>query len=341
MKKIIFPILLISTLLIFNKCSTDFDIYADYKDITIVYGIMDISDDTSWIKITKAFTGPGNALLIAQNPDSSNYSYKLDVTLNGKKGNIELDPIVFDTITIHNKALTDTVINENGDTTFLNPFYSPDQLVYYAVAPLDKDAEYTLVINKKDEQLTASTHLVDNFSIIKPNNRITFPKSTTTPDPPIEWRSANNGKSYEVSLRFKYLELAPGYPDTLHKSVDWPLGVVNSKTTDGGEELVKTYSGPGFYALLESNLDSIPNVERWTDSVDITIACGSQVLATYLDINSAEGSLLEEVPVYSNIVGGTGVFASRHTIMRTLRLSFVTERTLVEDYDLGFKLKSK
>ncbi len=65
------------------------------------------------------------------------------------------------------------------------------------------------------------------------------------------------------------------------------------------------------------------------------------MLATYLDINPAGGSLLEEVPVYSNIEGGTGVFASRHTIMKDIKLSVTTERNLIEDYNLGFKFKSK
>ncbi len=85
MKKIIFSlILLIIGIAIFNRCSNEVDLYADYKDITIVYGILDVSDDTAWVKITKAFTGPGNALTMAHNSDSSNYPYKLDVSLNGK-----------------------------------------------------------------------------------------------------------------------------------------------------------------------------------------------------------------------------------------------------------------
>ena len=338
MKKIFYPLLLISSIIILNRCSTDFDIYAEYKDVTIVYGILDISDDTTWVKLTKAYTGPGNALLIAKNPDSSNYPYKLDVSLVGKEGNNVLSPIVFDTITIHNKAVTETIINEDGDTIILNPFYAPDQLLYYAAEPLNKNADYTLLINKTDKQLSASTSIVDEFNVSKPVNRISF---STTTDGSIEWKSTKNGKRYEVSLRFNYQEYAPGYSDTLNKSVEWFLGVVNSKTTDGGEGLEKTYSGPGFYTLLESKLEPIPNVQRWAGNVDITIACGSQVLATYLDINSAGGSLLEEVPVYSNIDGGTGVFASRHTIMRVVGLSVTTERNLIEDYNLGFKFKSK
>ncbi|MBC8319450.1 MAG: hypothetical protein H8E34_01875 [Bacteroidetes bacterium] len=338
MKNIISAILLISGLIIIKGCSTDFDMYAEYKDITIIYGMADISEDTTWVKITKAYTGPGNALLIAQNPDSNNYPYKLSAKLVGKKNGNELEPLILDTLTIHNKAVTEIIINENGDTIIINPFYSPNQVVYYAVGNLDKDAEYTLSINKTDEILTASTQLVDNFNISKPINRIAF---SPTFDGSIEWGSAKNGKRYEVSLRFNYQELAPGYADTLRKSVNWFLGVRSSKTANGGESLEVGYSGPGFFSLIQSELESIPNVERWVDDVDITIACGSQVLATYLDINSGGGNLLEEVPIYSNIVGGSGVFASRHTIMKSILVSSTTERDLIEDYDLGFKFKSK
>ncbi len=341
MKNKIIPIALFFSLLFFTKCSTDFNMYADYKDITVVYSIANIDSDTTWVKITKAFTGPGNALLIAKNPDSSNYSYKLDATLTGKKNGTNLTPITLDTLTIHNKAIADTVISENGDTTLLNPFYAPNQLVYYAVGSLDKDAEYTLTVNKKNQKITATTSLVNNFTVSKPINRISFSNSSQSPDGKIEWSSAKNGKRYEVSLRFNYLELLPGKPDTLHKSIDWFLGVVSSKTSDGGENLEETYSGPAFYNLLQNKLEAISNVERWVDNVDMTIACGSQVLATYLNINTGSGSLLEEVPDYTNIIDGVGLFASRYTNVKSIPLSVITERTLVQDYDLGFKYKTK
>ncbi len=338
MNKIIATLLLISSLFLLNRCSTDFDMYAEYKDITIVYGLIDISDDTTWVKITKAYTGPGNALLMAQNPDSSNYSYKLEVSLTGVKNGTVLEPIVLDTLTIHNKAITEIFINEDGDTTILNPFYSPDQLVYYAIGSLDADAEYTLDVNKKDGQISAKTYMVDDFHITKPINRIVF---SQTYDGSIEWLSAKNGKRNEVTLIFNYFELLPGETDTVQKSIYWYLGVTNSKTTDGNEELDKGYSGKMFFSLLESELEPIPNVERWVDDVDMIIACGSQVLSTYIDINSSGGSLLEEVPIYSNIAGGSGIFASRHTIIDPIQLSSATERELVEDYDLGFKYKTK
>lgn len=339
MKKI-FAVLLLFAIMM-SGCSTDFDMYADYKDMTIIYALADISNDTTWVKITKAYTGPGNALLIASNPDSSNYPYRLNAVIKGKKNGVELDPIVLDTTIIHNKNLTQIIVDENGDTTILNPFYSPDQLMYYGVGNLDQDATYTLEITKNDEVVSASTNLVNDFYILKPNNRIAF---STTNDGYIEWKSAKNGKIYEVSLRFDYQEFlfnSPDYPDTLSKSVEWSLGTSESKTDEGGADMDESYSGQDFYNILEANLEPIPNIERWAGNVVITIACGSQVMATYLNINSGSASLLEEVPAYTNVDGGTGIFASRFTLVKTLELSVVTERDLIEDYDLGFKFKSK
>ena len=319
MRKVVFSILLIVGLAMTNGCSTDFDLYADYKEISIVYGLLDISDDTSWIKITKAFTGPGNALLIAKNPDSSNYSYKLDVKLLGVKNGVELPPIFFDTLTIHNKR--------PGDSTF----YFPDQQVYFAKANLDKNAKYNLYINNKGTEITSETPLVGDFLISQPNKFITF-----TSNSEIKWSLAENGKRYEVFLVFNYKEFAPGYSDTLYKKIHWFLGV------DKDDKGAKPYVGETFYNILETDLESIPNVKRWAGTVNLIVACGSEMLSSYLEINEADNSLLTEVPVFTNINGGTGVFASRHSAFKDVILTPKSIEKLVEDYpELGFQYPTK
>ncbi|MFA5418692.1 MAG: hypothetical protein WC341_09555 [Bacteroidales bacterium] len=336
MNKYILGSIVLFTLIVFGGCSTDVDMYDDYKDITIVYGIADIESDTTWIKITKAFSGPGNALVIAGNPDSSNYPYKLDVQLTGKKlGSDELPPIVLDTITIHNKQTSDFIVNDAGETVDLNPFYGPDQLMYYTTEPLLSDYTYKLQIDNKGKLIKGETPMISNFSVSSPPNTITFAPSTNSS---IEWRSVKNGKRYEVSLTFHYKELLPGASDTTNKSVSWSIGVSKSNSLEGGEEMGITYDGGTFFALLNdpANLPVIPNVQRWAGVVDIHIAAGSQVLHTFLDINGASGSLLEEVPLYTNLDGGIGIFASRHNTMRSVRLSTSTEEDLIEQ-DLGFK----
>ena len=110
-----------------SACSTKVDLYADYKDIPVIYGILDVNADTNYIKINKAFCGsndnPINAYEVALISDSSNYPGKLEAYIVEKKNTSgqHYEPtgriIPLDTLTIHDK--------EEG------VFYSPDQTLYY------------------------------------------------------------------------------------------------------------------------------------------------------------------------------------------------------------------
>ena len=60
MKYILQILLLLSFI---TACETDFDVNAPYQDITIVYGILDIDDSISYVKINKAFLGEGDAIV--------------------------------------------------------------------------------------------------------------------------------------------------------------------------------------------------------------------------------------------------------------------------------------
>lgn len=326
-KKIIITLLLFSGLILLYRCSTDVDLYADYKDITIVYGILDVSDDTSWIKITRAFAGPGNALQIAQNPDSSNYSYKLDVTITGEKQGEGLTSVKFDTITIKNKKPGDSI------------FYFPNQLMYYAVSNLDVDADYTLSIRKKKDEVISQTHLIKDFSITSPRNRVNFKSDNVK----FEWTSPKNGKRYEVFYVFNYQQWVQNSHDTSDLSVTFSVGSTTSESVNGGDPIaISDYDGQRFFNKLENELKLKPSSDtiRLAGSVDVYVSAGSQELQNYLAINNSSGSLLEEVPVYTNIENGTGLFASRHTSSKSVALSTVTLNSLV-DMDLGFILPSK
>jgi hypothetical protein len=323
-------LLIILAVMLLTRCSNDVDLYADYKEITIVYGLMDVSDDTTFIKITKAFTGPGNALIMAHDPDSSNYPFKLDAKLTGKKNGTELEPIVLDTITIYNK--------QEGDSVF----YFPKQLMYYTAEPLDVNAVYTLTINTGKNEVSAVSPLIGNLTVRYPYNTIDFMN-----DHAVKWSSVKNGKRYEVSAVFHYREFLPGtYEDTLDLS--FPLETIFSSSVkvadniEGGQDLELMYTGESFFNELTARLEVVTGIERWAGNVDIIVTAGSEVLHYYIEINHAlAGSLIQEVPNYTNIENGIGIFASRHHVVKSVPLSGYTERTLIEDYHLGFKHSSK
>lgn len=325
MRKLLLFIICFSISLSFISCSTDVDIYAEYKDISIVYGMIEPESDTTWIKVTKAFLGPGNALLIAQNPDSSQYSPLPEVILKATKNGVAQPDIVLDTITINNKLAGDSI------------FYFPQQTLFYTTRPIDPVSVYTLVIEKENGQtVQATTPVVQNFNITAPTNRINFQATTTSQ---IRWVSAVNGKRYETTLRFHYQELHPGNPDTLNKIMTWILDMKKSTSTAGGETLEVIYTGEEFYQRLENQLENIFNVKRWAGPVDIIVSCGADELSTYIDVNTPTSSIIQQLPEYTNIENGNGIFSSRRTIVKSVPLTVGSETKLIEDFEWGFAFK--
>ncbi|MFN3874859.1 MAG: hypothetical protein ACK4L7_02980, partial [Flavobacteriales bacterium] len=49
-----------------GACSTELDVNEPYKDISIVYGLLNQRDSLHFVKINKAFLGEGNALDMAR-----------------------------------------------------------------------------------------------------------------------------------------------------------------------------------------------------------------------------------------------------------------------------------
>ncbi|MBU1008877.1 MAG: DUF4249 family protein [Bacteroidetes bacterium] len=322
MKKIaLLPTLFLVFTLLMTSCSTEVDNYADYKDISIVYGMVEPGVDTTWIKVTKAFLGPGNALLIAKIPDSSNYQLFPKVVLKRRKNNVDLPDIVLDTITINNKLAGDSV------------FYFPQQLMYFTTAAVDAAAEYTLHIEKANgETITATTPVVQSFDVIYPSNRINFHSTATGR---ISFMTAKEGKRYEVNLSFHYKELRPGNPDTLFKTMNWGMGMKRSVSLSGGEEIDISYTGADFYSRLGQSLENIDNVKRWAGKVDVTISCGADQLSTYIDVNAPSNSIVQEIPEFTNIENGYGIFSSRRDAVRTYQLAVGSELKLLE-FNWGF-----
>ena len=72
---------------LFSSCEEDIILDGDFVETAVVYGLLDQADSIHFIKITRAFIGPGSALDIAQIPDSS-YFNQVEATVsevvNGK-----------------------------------------------------------------------------------------------------------------------------------------------------------------------------------------------------------------------------------------------------------------
>lgn len=325
MKKLLLPILF---LLITASCTTDFDITGEWQEITVVYGLLNQNEDTTFLKINKAFLGEDNALYMATIADSSSYFNDLEVSIeewtvsppgdiNGTPQNY-LNTIAFDTTTLYPK--------EAGQ------FYYPKQILYKAFTggKLNTNNIYLLKIkNKKTgKEISGRTILVNNYSITQPSNSIDFTNLNPSSPARAKFKTGKNGRLYEARIRFNYKELETGNPDTAFKSFDWVLTTIKSTELTGGELLEITYSNKYFFTLLEKNLVKDPKFSRFAGKTDFIVSAAADEFSTYMDVASPSNSLIQEKPDYTNITNGIGLFSSRYEVKRSLKVLSTTIDTL-------------
>ena len=105
MKKLTF-IFLISSIL-FSSCETDFNVNADWKEVTVVYGLLDQNRDKQYVRINKAFLGNENAYVMASESDSINY--------NPNNLEVKIEKLSISGNVLETKILSDTIMfKEDG-----------------------------------------------------------------------------------------------------------------------------------------------------------------------------------------------------------------------------------
>lgn len=347
MKYIRFIVFLSCFICIFASCSTEVDLYADYKDVPIIYGMLNSRADTNFVKITRAFCGtnvnPIDAYEVALVSDSSNYTEKLDVhivELKNTYGNhYHATGRVFhlDTITVHNK--------EEG------VFYAPDQVVYYTTEPFKANSEnerysYRLVVVKPDgDTATALTSMVgdEDFAIV--TGGVTFQSAPSEALGKISFRADGVAPLYEVGMQFNYREQLAGQA-MRQRNVRRSFG---TRTLDQFNHINENsyyleYSVNWLFNALANVIggDTIvdtehPNVVRYFDDFVITIsAAGEDLYYYYLANQGQEYNSVGFISVYSNIEGGYGLFSSRTTIRKMVRLSKFSQEELYAKTSWGF-----
>jgi hypothetical protein len=298
------------SVLVFNSCNDKVDLTGDFRPTVVVHGLLDQSDSVHYIKINRAFIGPGNAFDIAQIPDSSlfeNIVATITETVNGSQTRVW--------------QLKDTLVDgksENG------VFYAGQETLYYFhtinQSPLNPNAKYLLDINIDNGKIrvTGETDLVRNMT------------TNVTPTAP-QFKFYNNlgeytsqgitvsstGNAYVVNaaMLINYREDIGGNQEL--KSFKWNLGESNVTPNTS-----KTFSASGrtFYELIQSNATNNPAITRRVmRSLTIIFTGGHENLYNYISVNKPSSSLAQSKPSFTNLVieGDArviGIFSSRLTL---------------------------
>ena len=296
----------------FTSCETNFDVNAEWEEVTVVYGLLDAGDDhkTQLIKINKAFLGKMDALQMAQYADSINFNpNNLDVNIYRIKNGSIIDSIALDTTII----IKDSLAN-NGEAGF----FSIDNNIIYTFENdnfLNSNSEYEILIKNSitGNQVSSLTNIISNFDFDMasgfpfgfietwiPGN----PSATKFSNTVVVWKnSADNGVQYQIDLIFNYNE------NNIAKNLIYTSSVLD-------ETAIFEFEGEKFFNFLKNELDEDPLIDREFISIDLVMTVGSEDLKTYRIVNEEITGIVQERPQFTNINNGIGLFSSRFTKTR-------------------------
>lgn len=303
MKKIY--ILFFPVLLLLASCEVEFSPNAEWKEVPVVYCVLDQDDDTTWARVEKCYLGDGDIYSYSSISDSFNYPEGyLQVALLAYKNGQIVDSMPF----------TDSVVDrENGD------FVATDQPVFFCRTRNRLDVENTYVLSVRrasDGSLLTTSQPVPLIAktrdqvISKPTNTQTFGFYDHNSGSPtafcrIEWPALQNARLYQPVIRFYYV--VDG--DTTY--IDLKCSTV--KGTANRVSYSTNYSRDMFLADVKKQLQDDPRQKYFAKKVDIYLMACSEELNAYMNAVSATSDIDQSHEVYTNMTDGLGIVAARRT----------------------------
>ena len=344
-------------------CTTDVELNAPYEERTLAFSLLDPGAEEQWVRVNRTWLGEGNNLEFAQIADSSEYGPgEVLITVEG----FSADDTGFSNPLVTYTALDSVLQDKNENGIFYGPeyrayhFYTPGGMEISAPGNSDELRVYRLTVDFADGRvpLTGVTTLIgESLGNISnppsgiPGFSLNFASGSggfvTYPNVNFKWSSTTGAKRYEAAIEVLYTERV--WADAAHtvlaseteKVLQWDLGEETTDDDEGGEEIKLPVNGEGFFLFLANSLEADPLITRelgsWNNSIDrvrafnFRLSIANEELDTYLAVNAPVTGIIQDRPVYTNITGGLGLFASRATQeVRGLGISKSSVEELVE-----------
>ncbi|HBS87153.1 MAG: hypothetical protein A2W91_02960 [Bacteroidetes bacterium GWF2_38_335] len=302
MKKILFLLISLPVILI-NSCRTDFDVNAEWEDISVVYCLLNPKDSVHYVKVNKVFLGEMDAYEMAKYSDSVNYEEATVVLEFYKDGMLEGS---------YQFVKTTDIVKEDGI------FSTENNIIYKYSGMISSDGNYVLRINiPGKEEITAETNMISSLTVLnpQPGKRVNFAKYET---PFItKWKSSKNARLYEIAIYFKYYEIKDGGTPVL-KTIKWVQPSEQSKTAAGDEDMQQVINGQSFFNFVFATISAEegyndPSIKRVIKRKTFTFefVLGGEDLNTFIEVNRPSNGIVQEKPAFTNINNGIGVFSCR------------------------------
>ncbi len=311
-------IFLCSAVVLVSSCTNDFEVAAPWKDIPVVYGLLNIADSVHYIRVEKAFLDPnGDALKMAQNPDSLYYP----------AASVQL--LRLSNAQVFNLRKIDG--NKEGYPRQTGIFATSPNWLYRADSStirLEKGEKIRFRLDRGNglPPVIAETIVLDKGRQRTPaptDGRFAFHYNLPSK---VSWSSDAAARIFDVKLVLNYAEWPVNNPNAVvKKSLDW-VWRQGLRVESAQPENVVEKSGVEFYQHLKANLSENNTLRRIFLGIDINIINGGPELEKFINVAQANTGLTgsQELPVYTNLSEGRGVFSSV-TFLVTRNVQLTTE----------------
>jgi hypothetical protein len=312
-----------------TNCSNDFEVIEEQKEIPVVYCLLDPDQPVQILRLEKAFASQTvSANELAKNSESFYYKNAVVKMIRTSKSGTK----------------TFTLKEVNGATINLprveGGFFATNPNKVYTINTSEMALEPGDVVKLEISTGEGSTITSQTTIIAKVNSsfpRVNLPISFSDMQNDIfRWNnlSAFAGVSHTVALDFNYTETEGG--NAAKKTIRWNIA------SNVDQESVIIGKG-SFYSILAGNMQKSNNIKRFYSSIDYYIYSADKNLNDFLKVATANTGITGsgEVPTYSNLSKGLGVFASRAVLaLKGLDLSVSSKNILKENVltkDLNFQ----
>ncbi len=295
--------LLVISIIMFFGCNNEIDLNEEFKEIPVVYGILNAKDTAQYIRIERVFNAAGeSALDLARNADSlyyKNITVILKDSLAGKE-------FVLDRV----DGNTDKRVRENGIFATAPNYLYKIKTNKIGIKPGRK---YILSIFDKNQALLTrgAVTIVDDMSIYLPASNEKPIKLAYFSYVNVNWEGGNNAGYYDVLISFNIKEKDNSGSGTwTDKVYTWKAGTFIS-------EQKLRLTGEDFYKFLGSAIETKENVKRRFTGFDITVRGIGKELKDFIDILHFDSGITssQQIPTYTNLSYGYGVLSSQNSVI--------------------------
>ncbi len=310
---LLWALLLTAASALFASCEVDFSPNAEWKNVPIVYCVIDQDDDTTWARVERCYLSNDGLFNYGQVADSINYAEgAIRVTIIAYNGSAAVDSIDLE----YTLRQRDTGTFASG----LQPIYGAatkgwfKEDLTYAISVRSTADDSLLAISQQvslikelwdSQRNRPMQHILEpSYTVIFSGDTLGYFNFSSTNAGQLcclfKWEPLVNARLYQPVIRFFF-------------EIDGAIVPLDIKCNSEKKNNYLYQTRSSVLSSIKLHLQDDPRPKRYIPHVDIYLTCCSEELNAYMSTASQSVSLNQDYSAYTNIKGGVGVFASRRT----------------------------